>query len=90
MKKITKSKLKFKIGDRVRIRVDLVVDDPKYIPVGFIPMMKEYRGKSAIIIKMITFDNKKFKESYKLDIDNGAWNWTDEMLTDDNQVEVKR
>lgn len=64
--------MKFKVGDKVRIRKDLKSRE-RYNGISFTVEMEEYRGKVAKITKII-FDN------YKLDIDDGEWFWSDNML----------
>ena len=62
--------MRFKIGDKVRVRKDLEVDK-KYGNLCFIGSMKKYKGKEFIIDKVCT-------NYYRLkDIDHC---WTDEML----------
>ena len=64
--------MKFKVGDKVRIRKDLKSSE-RYNGISFTVEMEEYRGKVAKITKII-FDN------YELDIDDGEWCWSDNML----------
>ena len=64
--------MKFKVGDKVRIRKDLKSIE-RYNGISFTVEMEEYRGKVAEITKII-FDN------YELDIDDGEWFWSDNML----------
>ncbi len=64
--------MKFEVGDKVRIRKDLKSRE-RYNGISFTVEMEEYRGKVAKITKII-FDN------YKLDIDDGEWFWSDNML----------
>ena len=64
--------MKFKVGDKVRIRKDLKSGE-RYNGISFAVEMEKYRGKVAKITKII-FDN------YKLDIDDGEWCWSDNML----------
>lgn len=64
--------MKFKVGDKVRIRKDLKSME-RYNGISFTVEMEEYRGKVAKITKII-FDN------YELDIDDGEWFWSDNML----------
>ncbi len=61
--------MKYKVGDKVRVRSDLEVGK-NY---GFVKGMQEYLGKEATII----FKNKYI---YYLDIDENIFNWNDEML----------
>ena len=66
--------MKYKVGDRVRIRKDLVAG--KYYggtETNGRGEMNKYFGKVARI-------TKKGLEDYRIDIDNGAWFWSDEML----------
>ena len=64
--------MKFKVGDKVRIRKDLKSRE-RYNEISFTVEMEEYRGKVAKITKII-FNN------YKLDIDDEEWFWSDNML----------
>lgn len=63
--------MKYKVGDKVRIREDLVVDEfqGKYM---FINNMNKYKGKEATITKV-------YSKFYDLDIGKN-YCWTDEML----------
>lgn len=69
----------FKVGDEVVIREDLVVgeayegENQQYQT--FVGSMREYLGKKAII------QGKNDEWGYDLNIDNGKWRWTDDMLT---------
>lgn len=64
--------MKYRVGDKVRIRSDLQI----YCQYGnYIFFQGKYRGCNAIIIKV----DDLYKD-YRLDIDNGEWCWTDEML----------
>ena len=71
--------MKFKIGDRVWIKTNGQFD---------IVDMDEYKGKSAIITKVIIWEDTK-EIAYTLDIDKGHWLWREELI-EDNQIEVKR
>lgn len=59
---------KFKVGQKVKIR-KLVGD----MRCGFNEGMKRFEGKVAIITSKSGFINH-------IDLDNGGWNWSDEML----------
>lgn len=61
-----------KVGDIVKIKENYEF---------FVNSMKEYRGKQAKITRVSG-------ESYKLDIDDGRWNWTDDMLESSKKYEV--
>lgn len=67
-------KFKHKVGDKVRIRKDLIVDN-KY-GLCFVPSMAQYRGKVATITKI------EFDDCYTIDLDDKCWHWTDEMFED--------
>lgn len=66
--------MKYKVGDKVKIREDLVIDEI-YGDNSFAEEMEQYKGKTATITD--TYFGK-----YEIDIDNGNWCWTDEMLED--------
>lgn len=73
--------LKYKIGDKVRIKsLDWYNENTdsvnKIVRCGaevFMPEMSQYCGQIATIAA-------KFKNDYCLNIDNGHWSWTDEMI----------
>jgi hypothetical protein len=71
--------MKYKVGDKVKIREDLIVDND-YGSDGFTEEMEQYKGKTATITD-VCYDK------YEIDIDDGNWCWTDEMLEDDTVVE---
>lgn len=77
--------MKFKIGDKVKIREDLVIDLAYGCDV-FVSDMSEYCGKEAVITDI--YDNCLKDGVYSLDIDDGAWYWTDKMLED--AVDIKK
>lgn len=66
--------MKYNIGDQVQVKEDLVGEN-KYGSDTFVTEMEQYRGKTATITG---YDG--LGKEYILDIDNGDWNWTDEML----------
>ena len=70
-------KMRFKTGDKVRVKKDLVTNE-EYGDDVFVSGMVKYLGKETEIdkIEMITIDIK----CYRLKIDSGTFNWTDEML----------
>lgn len=69
----------YKVGDKVLIRDDLVVDE-EYDECLFVSPMAKGRGKQAKIIKMRTLTTTPSKIRYRLDIDNGKWSWSAPML----------
>lgn len=77
------TKLRFQVGDHVRI-----LDNPnKNAPLGWSPDMNNYCGRSAIITKLFRsmFTDRM---GYQLDIDGGRWKWDDENLESDSNDDV--
>lgn len=71
--------MKFKVGDKVRVRSDLVVgkeyyNDDSMFSDKFVEEMKEYLGR------IVTIDYLCENIHYLLKEDSGSWNWTYEML----------
>ena len=66
--------MKYKVGDKVRIKNNLDVNS-MYGGWMFNCLMEEYKGKLATITEAIDF-----KQYYHLDTDNKRFCWTDEML----------
>ena len=64
--------MKYKVGDRVRIRTDLITNT-LYSEYYFVKEMDRYKGKVANIICVDLY-------YYRIDIDNGKYVWTDDML----------
>lgn len=74
--------MKYKVGDKVRLKSQEWYDNHKKDEDGFIrnegiplfnPEMREHLGQIATIIKVMD-------DSYYFDIDNGYWNWGDYMI----------
>lgn len=65
---------KFKVGDKVKVRNDLIVDNRYYDGCRFAKEMDKYKGQKATIINITDSDR------HILDIDKGYWNWTYDML----------
>lgn len=65
--------MNYKVGDSVKIREDLEVEMIHDIMYNMDTEMIKYKGKTAIITSV-------YDSYYDLDIDNGVWIWTDEML----------
>ena len=65
--------MKFKVGDKVKIKEDLSFGH--YSTVYFSTPMKGYRGKEAKITYVSPYDG-----TFNLDIDNGNWWWSEDML----------
>lgn len=66
---------KFKVGDIVKIREDLVVDKRYNGGCRFDMSMDEYKGKITTIV-----GTNGRGDRYDLAIDNERWYWTDDML----------
>jgi hypothetical protein len=67
--------MKYKVGDKVKIKEKLVPGE-RYGEYLFISTMKESLGKEATITEILR------NESYCINLDGGDWYWTDEMLED--------
>ena len=67
---------KFNVGDKVIIRKDLKVGK-SYNGYIFTSRMERYKGKEATVI---TASREKNPSTYKLDIDDKFYCWTDDML----------
>lgn len=64
--------MKFKVGDRVKIREDLMTGKT-YGKESFVDFMEKYRGK-MVTIKAV------FAHYYEIEEDIENWSWTDEMF----------
>ena len=64
--------MKFKVGDKVRIREDLEVGKA-YNDLEFEKYMQQYKGRTTVITEV-------WCDCYSLSEDNGEYGWTDEML----------
>jgi len=72
------SEFKFKIGDKVKVRNDLIIDEAYAMENSdfyntFEKQMAKYKGK------IVTIDGFYGKE-YFIREDGGEWGWTDEMF----------
>lgn len=70
--------MKYKVGDKVKIREDLI-DEENYGCANFVEPMEEYKGQIAEIT--MTYDDGE--DGYLIDIDNGVWYWSAEMFEED-------
>lgn len=64
--------MKYKVGDRVRIREDLQ-PNVEYEGYYFVPDMGDFKGEIATVIKVCG-------DGYRINEDGGDWKWTDEMF----------
>ena len=72
--------MKYKVGDKVRVRTDLIVDKI-YGAEKFISLMCEFKGRICTI--------KEFcGKCYLLEEDDDEWYWSDEMLEDVSNNEM--
>ena len=69
--------MKFKVGDKVKVRKDLKVNE-RYGVDFFVEDMKRFRGKIVTI-----FSVRESLEKYKIAQDAYGRNWTDEMFEDE-------
>lgn len=70
--------MKYNVGDKVKIREDLVAEI-MYGKEKFVSRMEEYRGCEATIVD--TF-YRNGGDLYLIDIDDKCWYWTNEMFED--------
>lgn len=68
--------MKHNVGDKVKIREDLV-PEIMYGKEKFVSRMEEYRGCEATIVDAFYRNGGVL---YRIDIDNKCWYWTDEMF----------
>lgn len=69
--------MKYEIGDKVRVRKDLEVDESYgYSGLTFVDEMEQYKGR-VVTIESIDSDG-----NYTLEEDDCDWWWNDEMLED--------
>ena len=75
-----------KVGDKVKIKQDLVLGE-FYNHCGYHAPMEKYAGKVATITTV--FHDSETEVNYKLDIDLGEWFWDSEMIEPVEEVEYK-
>ena len=66
--------MKYKVGDKVKVREDLKIGK-SYNEKIFVDDMEKYKGQ-IVTMKVVGDDN------YRIEEDNQDWYWTDEMLED--------
>ena len=72
--------MKYKVGDKVKIRADLEVGE-EYDEATIVDRMGRYFGKTTTIRHV-------YENCYTLDVDNGDWIWTDGMLEVDDTPQI--
>lgn len=72
--------MKYKVGDKVRVREDLIVNNT-YGNYFFSSGMKPYVGKTMTI-------NHVGNHAYHFKEDKNNWDWTDEMLEDVEGINI--
>ena len=75
-----------KVGDKVKIKQDLVLGE-FYNHCGYHAPMEKYAGKVATVTEV--FDYEIGYPNYSLDIDKGKWFWDSEMIEPVEEVEHK-
>ena len=70
--------MKYKIGDKVRIRKDLKTLEI-YGSQLFVEQMEKYKGTPVTISEV-------FSDTYYIKEDKDNWNWTDEMFEAENEL----
>lgn len=71
--------MKYKIGDKVRIRRDLMIFE-RYGSQTFVKQMEKYKGMPATILEV-------FSDTYYIKEDKCEnWYWTDEMFEADDEL----
>lgn len=73
--------MKYKVGDKVRVREDLIVG-ARYGNDNFISDMKEYAGKTMTVVAISSLGKYRLKE------DIYDCNWTDGMLEDAEDITI--
>lgn len=74
--------MRFKVGDKVRIRKDLEVNK-MYGWLNLLPEKATFKGRTATVIYATDCE-------YTLDVDGGKWSWNDEMLETTEQPQMPR
>lgn len=75
--------MKYKVGDKVKIREDLVADE-EYGEIDYISDMDKWKGK-VVTISFADNDNN----CYGIAEDTEGWNWSAEMFEDVPENEIK-
>lgn len=75
--------MKYKVGDKVKIREDLVADE-EYGEINYISDMDKWKGK-IVTISFADNDNN----CYGIAEDTEGWNWSAEMFEDVSENEIK-
>jgi hypothetical protein len=73
--------MKYEVGDKVKIREDLV-PEIMYGKEKFVSRMEEYRGCEATIVDAFY---RNGGDLYLIDVDDKCWYWTDEMFEEEHK-----
>lgn len=73
--------MKYKVGDKVRIRKDLKVN-VQYGSTVFTSLMCKHKGEETIITKVLS-------NFYSLEVDDEMWAWSEEMLEPITECDFK-
>lgn len=79
--------MKYKVGDKVKIREDLNIDE-MYGKWDCAFGMTDYRGMIATITKC-NDNNDDDDDSYQINLDYECYNWSDEMFENTNENSAK-
>ena len=66
--------MKYKVGDKVRVRENLSTEE-RYDGCWVVPSMTVFLGKTVTIRKVRENTNR-----YEIEEDHGTWSWTEEMF----------
>lgn len=66
--------MKYKVGDKVRVRENLSIEE-RYDGCWVVPSMTVFLGKTVTIRKVRENTNR-----YEIEEDHGTWSWTEEMF----------
>ena len=78
----------FEEGEKVKIRENLELKGNDRICPGVNPEMMSHKGKTTTIIEKGKF-NAKPGVKYLLKIDNGKWNWTNQMIKKLTRIKLR-
>ena len=74
--------MKYKIGDKVLVRLDLE-ENKKYGDEVVISDMLDFKGK------IVTIEHVDYPNHYRIKEDPDQWHWTDEMFSEKEPEKIK-